>query len=135
MIDKLISEPEIERSVRERLYGRRTSVEAQPRDSAAAGGLVGGRYRLLERVGIGGMGTVYRARDERLKRDVAVKVIAEHLAANTGFMRRFAKEAELCARLAHPNIVAVLDAGKRPRVFIVMEFVDGLNADMFLRAQ
>ncbi len=94
--------------------------------------MFGGRYRLLERVGAGGMATVYRARDERLKRDVAVKVIAERLARDPLFVRRFRREAELCARLMHPNIVAVLDAGVEPQDFIVMEFVHGIDAGRML---
>jgi eukaryotic-like serine/threonine-protein kinase len=79
--------------------------------------VLGGRYRLLERVGEGGMATVYRARDERLKRDVALKVIAERLAHDPPFVRRFRQEAELCARLAHPNIVAILDAAVETRTW------------------
>jgi serine/threonine protein kinase len=94
---------------------------------------VGGRYRLLERVGAGGMATVYRARDERLKRDVAVKLISERLARVPPFVRRFRREAVLGARLAHPNIVAVLDAGFEPQAFIVMELVDGLDAGTLLQ--
>ena len=87
-----------------------------------------GRYRVLERIGVGGMSIVYRARDDRLKRDVAVKVIADHLAGDPRFVRRFHREAQLCARLAHPNIVAVLDAGYAPRDFIVMDLVEGIEA-------
>jgi serine/threonine protein kinase len=68
---------------------------------------------------------VYRARDERLQRDVAVKIIAGGLAHDSAAVRRFRHEAELCARLAHRNVAAVLDAGSRPREYIVMELVDG----------
>jgi serine/threonine protein kinase len=106
-------ELEVERSVRDLLYGA--------------------RYRLLERVGAGGMATVYRARDERLKRDVAVKVIAEHLSLDPLAVRRFRREAELAARLAHPNVVAVLDAGGSPQDFIVMELVLGVDAGRLLK--
>jgi serine/threonine-protein kinase len=131
-------ELEVERSVRDRLYGERVAVTTKPtrvrprpaRDRP--GRQVGGRYRLLERLGVGGMATVYRARDERLKREVAVKVIAEELARDALFVRRFRRESELCARLAHPNIVAILDAGVEPRDFIVMELVDGLDAGTLL---
>jgi serine/threonine protein kinase len=131
------SELEVERSVRDRLYGASDmslrAVRADPRGAERPGRLVGGRYRLLERIGSGGMAIVYRARDERLKRDVAVKVIATHLAHDPPFVRRFRREAELCARLAHPNVVAILDAGVEPRDFIVIELVDGLDAHTLLR--
>jgi eukaryotic-like serine/threonine-protein kinase len=59
---------------------------------------------------------------------VAVKLIAERLARDALCVRRFRREAELCARLSHPNIVAVLDAGVEPRDFIVLEFVEGVDA-------
>ena len=75
------------------------------------GGSVGARYRLQQRIGAGGMATLYRARDERLRRDVAVKVIADRLADVPSAVRQFRREAELGARLDHPNIVAILDAG------------------------
>jgi serine/threonine-protein kinase len=74
------------------------------------------------------MGDVYRAWDERLKREVAVKLIAEWLAGDPVFARRFRREAELGACLAHPNIVAVHDAGGAAHPYIVMEFVDGVHA-------
>ena len=94
---------------------------------------MGCRYYLLERVGTGGMATVYRAYDEVLKREVAVKLIAERLASSPEFVERFRHEARLSASLAHTNIVAVLDAGAQPRDFIVMEFVDGIDARKLLR--
>lgn len=81
------------------------------------------------------MATVYRARDERLTREVAVKVLAERLAPDPLSVRRFRREAKLCARLAHPNIVAILDAGVEPRDFIVMEFVHGLDAGTLLQRE
>jgi serine/threonine-protein kinase len=93
---------------------------------------VGDRYRLLGRLGAGGMGTVYRAHDKRLGREVAVKVIAEHLADDELSVRRFRNEARLCARLAHPNIVATLDVGHEAPQFIVMELVDGVDARTLL---
>jgi serine/threonine protein kinase len=114
-------ELEVEQSVRDRLYGERLEVTAAPRRGPPLptqdplGRLFGGRYRLLERVGAGGMATVYRARDERPTREVAVKVLAERLAPDPLSVQRFRREAKLCARLAHPNIVAILDAGVEPR--------------------
>ena len=136
-------DPYDEESARDRLYGNRVDVKATPthgsrpgpRRACPVGRLLGGRYRLLERVGAGGMAVVYRARDERLKRDVAVKVIAERLARDPLFVRRFRREAELCARLRHPNIVTVLDAGVAPQEFIVMEFVNGLDAGTLLQRE
>lgn len=124
---------EVERSVRDRLYGERSEVSATPMPRPREHRRVGGRYRLLERVGAGGMAAVYRARDERLKRDVAVKVIAEHLVDSSAFVRRFRIEGQLGARLAHPNIVGILDAGIEPRDFLVMEFIDGHDADKLLK--
>jgi eukaryotic-like serine/threonine-protein kinase len=129
------SDVDVERSVWDRLYGDRADVTATPIPHGAAplGRLVGSRYRLVERLGAGGMATVYRARDEQLERDVAVKVIGERHARDPVFVRRFRREAQLGARLAHPNIVAVLDAGAQPRDFIVTELVCGLDAATLLR--
>ena len=116
-------------SVRRRLYGegRAPAPGAGPPRPAPvrAGRLVQDRYRLLERVGAGGMASIYRARDELLERDVAVKLIAERLAGDPPYVDRFRREARLCAPLAHENILAILDAGSEPRPFIVTEFVDG----------
>ncbi len=92
------------------------------------------RYRLLERIGAGGTADVYRARDERLKRDVAVKVIVDWLAGDATTLRRFRREAELGVRLSHPNVVAVLDAGSRPREHIVMELVEGVDSQALLNS-
>jgi serine/threonine protein kinase len=96
---------------------------------------VGGRYRVLERVGLGGTAAVYRAWDERLKREVAVKLIAEWLRHDPVAIDRFHREAQVSARLTHPNIVAILDAGVEPQDFIVMEFVHGRDAGTLLRRQ
>jgi serine/threonine-protein kinase len=128
------SDVEVERSAWDRLYGDRAEVTATPIPHGAAplGRLLGGRYRLVERLGAGAMATVYRALDEQLERDVAVKVIGERHARDQLFVRRFRWEAKLGARLAHPNIVAVLDAGAQPRDFIVTELVRGLDAATLL---
>ena len=85
-----------------------------------------GRYRLVEPVGHGGMATVWRARDLRLGRDVAVKLIAEARLEEPGFVERFEREARIAARLSHPNLVSVhdlrIDAGQP---YLVMEFIEG----------
>ncbi|MFN2468851.1 MAG: serine/threonine-protein kinase [Gaiellaceae bacterium] len=84
------------------------------------------RYRLDEVVGRGGMAVVYRGHDPELGRPVAVKMVAEHLAADPVLRERFLREARLAARLSHPNVVAVYDLGEEDgRPFIVMEFVEG----------
>ena len=88
--------------------------------------LFGKRYAVAETLGSGGMAVVYRARDGELDRDVAIKVLAEHLAMDTEFRKRFLREAKLAGRLSHPNVVNVYDAGEiEGRPFIVMEHVDG----------
>lgn len=99
--------------------------------------LLAGRYRLDRRLGEGGMGTVYAARDIRGNRDAAVKVIrAEHLTDRTA-VARFRREARLTARLGHPNAVAVYDYGElRPGgAFLVMELLSGgsLRTELTLR--
>src|SRR3954467_10868790 len=89
---------------------------------------IAGRYELGERLGLGGMSTVHLAFDRRLERDVAVKLLAEHLADDPQFISRFRREALGAARLVHPNIVQVFDFGfddASGRHFIVMEYVKG----------
>ena len=84
------------------------------------------RYELSERMGSGGMGTVWRAHDRMLGRDVAVKLLHEGLAADTTIAARFRGEAVSAAKLAHPNVVAVFDTGEQDGVpYIVMELVGG----------
>ncbi len=95
-----------------------------------------GRYRVERRLGAGGMSTVFLAVDSVLERQVAVKLLAEHLADDVDFVARFRREALAAARLQHPNIVQVFDSGEDPdshRHFIVMEYVDGPSAADLLR--
>jgi serine/threonine-protein kinase len=88
--------------------------------------LAEGRYRVERVLGHGGMAVVYLARDEELQRPVAVKVLAEHLAGEDSVRERFVREARLAARLSHPNVVQVYDAGESEgQPFIVMEYVPG----------
>ena len=70
-----------------------------------------GHYRILERIGAGGMGEVYRARDTRLGRDVAVKVLPASMAHDPERLSRFEQEARATAALNHPNILALFDSG------------------------
>jgi hypothetical protein len=88
--------------------------------------VLGGRYRLLEVLGTGGMATVYRAGDEVLGREVAVKVLSPQYAADPGFLARFEREARHVARLNHPRIVTVFDCGiDGGTPYIVMELAAG----------
>src|SRR5260370_20452085 len=85
-----------------------------------------GPYQILAPLGAGGMGVVYRARDERLERDVAIKVLPPGLLTDEPARRRFRKEALALARLSHPNIAAVYDVGEHDGVdYLVMECVPG----------
>ena len=100
--------------------------------------LLGGRYELDGVVGRGGMAEVYRARDIRLDRIVAVKTLREDLARDQTFQARFRREAQSAASLNHPSIVAVYDTGEdmtgpRPVPYIVMEYVDGRTLRDLLR--
>jgi TolB-like protein/Tfp pilus assembly protein PilF len=85
-----------------------------------------GPYEVLAPLGAGGMGEVYRARDRRLERDVAIKVLPEHLSADPVTLARFEREAKVLASLSHPHIVAVFDVGTdRDTAFVVMELLEG----------
>src|SRR5258705_492041 len=89
-------------------------------------GQVLGHYRVLEQIGTGGMGEVYRARDERLGRDVALKLVHPSSAKDQDRLRRFELEARSAASLNHPNIVAVYDIGFHDGMpFIVTELLEG----------
>ena len=101
--------------------------------------LLGGRYELDGVVGRGGMAEVYRARDIRLDRVVAVKTLREDLARDQTFQARFRREAQSAASLNHPSIVAVYDTGEdnhgpAPVPYIVMEYVDGRTVRDLMRA-
>jgi serine/threonine-protein kinase len=87
--------------------------------------LLGDRYLLGEMIGTGGMADVYIAQDQRLSREVAVKILRSDLAKDPAFVTRFRKEAKAAAGLNHPGIVAVYDSGEEPAPYIVMELVSG----------
>lgn len=85
-----------------------------------------GKYQIVKKVGAGGMGTVFLARDEDLKRTVALKVLPRDKAENPILVRRFRAEAQAAAQLRHPNIVAVYDSGEADGyLYIAMEYVEG----------
>ncbi len=85
-----------------------------------------GPYEIAAPLGAGGMGEVYRARDERLKRDVAIKVLPAELAADAERRSRFEREARAASALSHPNILTIYDIGSSDStVYIAMELVEG----------
>jgi eukaryotic-like serine/threonine-protein kinase len=85
-----------------------------------------GPYEILAPLGAGGMGEVYRARDTRLGRDVALKILPESFARDTDRLHRFEQEARAVAALNHPNILAVFDIGRHGESpFLVSELLEG----------
>ncbi len=90
------------------------------------GKVIGNRYEILEKIGEGGMATVYKARDNVLKRYVAVKVLRDEFITDEEFIKRFNTEAQSAASLTHPNIVSIFDVGHEENIYyIVMELVQG----------
>ena len=90
------------------------------------GKLLGSRYEIIEKVGNGGMATVYRATDKVLKRDVAVKILRDEFTTDSEFIRKFNTEAQSAAALAHPNIVQIYDVCSEDNLYyIVMELIQG----------
>ncbi|HET9154181.1 MAG TPA: protein kinase, partial [Solirubrobacterales bacterium] len=99
-------------------------------------GTLSGRYETGERLGTGGMSSVYKATDRILERTVAVKILAEHLHDDERFVERFKREALAVAKLIHPNIVQVYDTGvDQGRHYIVMEYVEGRSGAQILQRQ
>jgi serine/threonine protein kinase len=92
---------------------------------AVGASLGDGRYRLRQMLGTGGMASVWLGDDTRLRRQVAIKVLADSLTLDAGYVSRFEREAQVAARLSHPNLVAVFDFAGGPRPYLVMEYVPG----------
>ena len=97
------------------------------------GMMIGDRYEILERIGTGGMSDVYKAKDHKLNRHVAVKVLKQEFSENTNFVSKFRVEAQAAASLMHPNIVNVYDVGEDNGVYyIVMELVEGITLKKYI---
>src|SRR5665648_300683 len=95
-----------------------------------------GRYRVLSHLADGGMATVYVALDQRLDREVALKVMRPDLARDETFVGRFRREARSAAKLSHPNVVAVYDQGEDDgHMFLAMELVNGLTLRQVMQAE
>ncbi len=100
------------------------------------GMVVGERYRIVSRIGVGGMGAVYRAEHTMMRRDLAIKVLLPELSGKEEFARRFEREAESASRLAHPNIITVTDFGRTAEgsLFLAMEFLAGTSLSSAIAA-
>jgi len=97
------------------------------------GMLIGDRYEILEKIGAGGMSDVYKAKDHKLNRYVAVKVLKQEFIENTNFVSKFWSEAQAAAGMMHPNIVNVYDVGKENGIcYIVMELVEGITLKKYI---
>ena len=124
------------------LLGAATEIQSAARSSKAAKpptvaelAVHFPELEVLELIGAGGMGSVYKARQPKLDRLVALKVLSSDLAGDPAFAERFDREARLLARLNHPNIVTVFDSGVAgPFAYLMMEFVDGVNLRQAMKA-
>ena len=97
------------------------------------GMMIGDRYEILEKIGTGGMSDVYKAKDHKLNRYVAVKVLKQEFSENANFVSKFRIEAQAAAGLMHPNIVNVYDVGEEDNIYyIVMELVEGITLKKYI---
>jgi serine/threonine-protein kinase len=105
-----------------------TNLEAKPKKVTCLG-----EFRLVAKLGEGGMGTVYKARQNKLDRDVAVKVPFKHLTKDPAFVQRFEREARIMARLDHPNILRCYSVGEEYGLhYLAMEFIDGASMESWM---
>jgi eukaryotic-like serine/threonine-protein kinase len=101
-----------------------------------AGSTIDGRYRVLSRIGAGGMADVYLAQDEQLGREVAVKLLHRRFSEDPAFVERFRREAQAAASLQHPNVVSVFDRGSFDGTYyIAMEFLPGRSLKQLIREE
>jgi len=113
---------------------RLTEFQLEQLREGKIGSLVLGNYVVLEKLGAGGMGVVYKARQQRMKREVALKVLPEALTQSSDALARFRREVEAAAKLQHTNIAVAYDADESDGVhFLAMEFVDGPNLSQYVK--
>jgi len=110
----------------QRITRQLEELDEDERQTLPAGTVLGGKFRIVEPLGSGGMGTVYKAQDTSLERYVALKVLSPELCRNKQFMERFVREAKAVAQLTHPNITTIYQYTKGD-VFFAMEYVPGIN--------
>jgi serine/threonine protein kinase len=116
--------------------GKITKFQAQALYEGKSRGIVFGEYVVLDRIGVGGMGQVFRAQHRRMKRMVAVKVLPPAATRSDFLVKRFFREVEAAARLTHANIVIAYDAGEQHGLhYLVMEYVDGPNLSSLVKEQ
>lgn len=97
-------------------------------------GMYLGDFKIIKRLGIGGMGEVWLAEQEAMKRKVALKILAPHLTKDVDFVNRFLQEVQLAGKLTHPNIVTAFHAGEDKGIYyLAMEFIDGIELDSRLK--
>ncbi len=97
------------------------------------GKVLGNRYEIVEKIGVGGMAVVYKAMDKLLNRYVAVKLLRSEFEGNEEFIRRFNIESQAAASLSHPNIVPIYDVGQSGTLqYIIMEYIDGITLKQYI---
>lgn len=129
--------PEDGLSLDEKIRAHLDSGPRKEKKDPLLGERLGGRFLVLKKIGAGGMGAVYRARQEGMDRDVAVKVLLGDLAENETVLRRFTLEALAVSRLRHPNTIQIFDYGQTPQgnPYIAMELLEGQTLHDLLRKE
>ena len=113
-----------------------TTFQANETIKGRANRLVLGNYLLVDRIGAGGMGQVFKARHRRMDRVVAIKVLAPELVRRPGAIARFEREVRAAARISHPNIITAFDADQAAGIhFLVMEYVNGVDLSALVKKQ
>jgi serine/threonine protein kinase len=114
------------------------AVEAKmPESDPMIGRVIAGRYRLMEKLGQGGMGTVYKGQHIKMQRLTAIKILTSDLVSNEEFIVRFQREAEMASQIDHPNAVSIYDFGEAEDglIYLAMEFVDGPPLSEIMRRE
>ncbi len=109
------------------------SASAASKSADTQGAVSPGRYKMIKKIGQGGMGVVYLAEDAVLKREVAYKILPQSIRENATVLKNFLQEARIAAALNHPNIVTIFDTGKNEdEIYITMEYIDGMSLKHYL---